>query len=160
MIIDNRQLSTSRSCSSSKLWSIDLRILIVRMVQQDLAMETGRPSHLRVLRRLPKEIFRNEVRNMTCALLTMQLSAAALSRQIPLSHQPFSALNATSALHTGLGVQSPLQSKMKWNFGVFHSHSCKYLELNPLSNRKLPGVLECGTHGVALRNALNATEPA
>ena len=57
--------------------------------------------------------------------------------------------------HTpGLGVQSPLQSKMKWNFGVFHSHSRKYLELIPLSNPKLPGVLECGTHGVALRNAL------
>ena len=41
-IIDNRRLSTSRSCSSSKLWSIDLRIVIGRMVQQDLAMEMDR----------------------------------------------------------------------------------------------------------------------
>ena len=65
-------------------------------------------------------------------------------------------INETQCIaHTpGLGVQSPLQSKMKWNFGVFHSHSRKYLELNPLSNPKLPGVLECVTHGVALRNAL------
>ena len=55
-------------------------------------------------------------------------------------------------------MQSPLQSKMKWNFGVFHSHSRKYLELIPLSNPKLPGVLECGTHGVVLRNALRKTQ--
>ena len=63
--------------------------------------------------------------------------------------------------HTpGLGVQSPLQSKMKWNFGVFHSRSRKYLELNPLSNPKLHGVLECSTHGVALRNALSSKSNA
>ena len=38
-IIDSQRFSASRSCSSSKLWSIDLRIVIERVVQQDLALE-------------------------------------------------------------------------------------------------------------------------